>query len=124
MAPHATADDPSLYIDAAVSEEERQNECLTRYEGYLRRRGLLDRRAAEAARADALAAMREGIAAAEALPAPDPALVFDTAYADPPPGSPPSARSCFASSPRAADEDARRGGERRRSTPRWSATRR
>ena len=29
--------------------------------------------------------MREGIAAAEALPAPDPALVFDTAYADPPP---------------------------------------
>src|SRR6478735_6334715 len=85
MAPHATADDPSLYIDEARVAEERRNECLARYEGYLRRRGLLTDELAEAARADALAAMREGIAAAEALPAPDPALVFDTAYADPPP---------------------------------------
>jgi pyruvate dehydrogenase E1 component alpha subunit len=85
MAPHATADDPSLYIDESRVEEERRNECLTRYEGYLRRRGVLTDELAEAARADALSAMREGIAAAEALPAPDPALVFDTAYADPPP---------------------------------------
>jgi TPP-dependent pyruvate/acetoin dehydrogenase alpha subunit len=84
MAPHATADDPSLYIDASRVEEERRNECLTRYESYLRRRGVLTDELAEAARADALAAMREGITAAEALPAPDPALVFDTAYADPP----------------------------------------
>jgi pyruvate dehydrogenase E1 component alpha subunit len=85
MAPHATADDPSLYIDVARVEAERRNECLLRYEGYLRRRGILTDELAEAARTDALAAMREGIAAAEALPAPDPALVFDTAYADPPP---------------------------------------
>ena len=85
MAPHATADDQSLYIDEARVEEERRNECLARYEGYLRRRGLLTDELAEAVRAEALAAMREGIAAAEALPAPDPALVFDTAYADPPP---------------------------------------
>ena len=85
MAPHATADDPSLYIDVARVEQERRNECLARYEGYLRRRGSLTDELAEAARADALAAMRAGIAAAEALPAPDPALVFDTAYADPPP---------------------------------------
>ena len=85
MAPHATADDPSLYIDVARVEAERRNECLGRYEGYLRRRGILTDELAEAARTDALAAMREGIAAAEALPAPDPALVFDTAYADPPP---------------------------------------
>ena len=85
MAPHATADDQSLYIDEARVEEERRNECLARYEGYLRRRGILTDELAESVRADALAAMREGIAAAEALPAPDPALVFDTAYADPPP---------------------------------------
>ena len=85
MAPHATADDQSLYIDEARVEEERRNECLVRYEGYLRRRGILTDELAESVRADALAAMREGIAAAEALPAPDPALVFDTAYADPPP---------------------------------------
>ena len=85
MAPHATADDQSLYIDEARVEEERRTECLARYEGYLRRRGVLTDELAEAVRADALAAMREGIAAAEAMPAPDPALVFDNAYADPPP---------------------------------------
>jgi pyruvate dehydrogenase E1 component alpha subunit len=85
MAPHATADDQSLYIDEARVVEERRNECLVRYEGYLRRRGILTDELAESVRADALAAMREGIAAAEALPAPDPALVFDTAYVDPPP---------------------------------------
>ena len=85
MAPHATADDPSLYIDPDRVEEERANECLARYEGYLRRHGILSDQQAEAARADARAAMREGIATAEAMPPPDPALVFDTAYAAPPP---------------------------------------
>src|SRR5215468_7933055 len=34
-APHATADDPSAYIDHERVEEARQNECLGRYEGYL-----------------------------------------------------------------------------------------
>jgi pyruvate dehydrogenase E1 component alpha subunit len=83
MAPHATADDPSLYIDAARVESERRGECLGRFEGYLRRRGLLDDEAAEAARAEAREAMRAAIAEVEALPAPDPALVFDHAYAAP-----------------------------------------
>jgi pyruvate dehydrogenase E1 component alpha subunit len=83
MAPHATADDPSIYIDAARVERERRGECLARYEGYLVRRGLLDEDAAAAVRDEARAAMREGIAEAEALPAPDPALVFDHAYAAP-----------------------------------------
>src|SRR4051795_13161473 len=41
MAPHATADDPSVYIDAARVESERRGECLARYEGFLVRRGLL-----------------------------------------------------------------------------------
>ena len=30
-APHATADDPSIYIDAERVEEERENECVGRY---------------------------------------------------------------------------------------------
>src|SRR6476646_1548962 len=85
MAPHATADDQALYIDEARVEEELGNESIVRYEGSRRRRGILTDELAESVRDDALAAMREGIAAAEALPAPDPALVFDTAYADPPP---------------------------------------
>ena len=66
-------------------EEEKERECLRRFEGYLRRLGLLDDETAERVKAEALEAMREGIAAAEAEPAADPELVFAHAYADPPP---------------------------------------
>ena len=38
-APHATADDPKAYIDPERVEEERANECVGRFEGYLRRQG-------------------------------------------------------------------------------------
>src|ERR671914_2530995 len=84
-APHATADDPSAYIDAERVEQERQNECLRRYDRYLRRAGVLTDAFAEQAQEQARAAMRDGIAAAEALPEPDPELVFENAYVDPPP---------------------------------------
>src|SRR6266540_1666672 len=40
-APHATADDPRAYIDLERVEEEKRRECLGRYEGYLRRAGIL-----------------------------------------------------------------------------------
>ena len=83
-APHATADDPSAYIDLERVEAERQRECVGRYEAYLRRLGLLSDEAAEAVRADAAQLLREGIAAAEAEPPPDAALLFSHAYADPP----------------------------------------
>src|SRR3954468_11707726 len=83
-APHATADDPSAYIDLDRVEEERQNECLGRYEAYLRRLGLLSDEAGEAVRAEATQLMRDGITAAEAEPPADPALVFLHAYVDPP----------------------------------------
>jgi pyruvate dehydrogenase E1 component alpha subunit len=81
-APHATADDPTAYIDADRVEAERENECLSRYERYLKRIGVLADEHAEAAKAEALEAMRAGMAAAEALPAPDPELVTRNAYAD------------------------------------------
>jgi pyruvate dehydrogenase E1 component alpha subunit len=84
-APHATADDPSAYWDEERVEEERRNECLGRYEGYLRRLGVLTDDIAEEARADALARMKAGIKAAEAMPPPDPEVVFAHAYVDPPP---------------------------------------
>src|SRR5690349_4060196 len=83
-APHATADDPTAYIDLGRVEEERQRECVGRYEAYLRRAGLLSDEAAEAVRAEATQLMRDGIAAAEAEPPADPALVFSHAYVDPP----------------------------------------
>jgi pyruvate dehydrogenase E1 component alpha subunit len=85
MAPHATADDPSAYIDPERVLLERENECHARFDRYLRRIGLLDDRVAHELREEALAAMKAGIAAAEELPAPDPELVFTHAYAEPPP---------------------------------------
>ena len=84
-APHATADDPSIYIDPERVEEERENECVGRYERYLRRAGVLDNEQVEAIKQEALELMRAGIAEAEAEPPADPGLVFEHAYANPPP---------------------------------------
>jgi pyruvate dehydrogenase E1 component alpha subunit len=84
-APHATADDPSVYVDADRVEEERRNECVGRYERYLRRLGVLDDATAEAAKQEALDLMRAGIAAAESEPPADPSLLFEHAFVDPPP---------------------------------------
>jgi pyruvate dehydrogenase E1 component alpha subunit len=84
-APHATSDDPRAYIDQQRVEEARANECVGRYEGYLRRRGVLTDEVVSEARAEAEAALRAGIEAAEAEPPADLSLVFDNAYAVPPP---------------------------------------
>ena len=84
-APHATADDPSIYIDSERVREEKQNECVGRFERYLLRAGALTAERAEEIRAEALELMRAGIAEAEAEPPADPGLVFEHAYADPPP---------------------------------------
>jgi pyruvate dehydrogenase E1 component alpha subunit len=85
IAPHATADDPKAYADLERIEEEKKNECVGRYEGYLRRNGLLDDAKAEEITTWAADVMREGIAAAEAEPLADPSVLFDHAYVDPPP---------------------------------------
>jgi pyruvate dehydrogenase E1 component alpha subunit len=84
-APHATADDPSAYIDLERVEEEKRNECVGRYERYLRRMGALTDEVAEQIRAEALDVMRQGIAEAEAEPPADPELLFENAYVNPPP---------------------------------------
>ena len=83
-APHATADDPSLYIDAERVEEEKENECVGRYERYLLRAGVLTEERAAEIKQEALDLMRAGIAEAEAEQPADPGLVFEHAYADPP----------------------------------------
>jgi pyruvate dehydrogenase E1 component alpha subunit len=84
-APHATADDPKAYIDLERVEEEKRRECVGRYERYLERLGVLTDGQADQIRAEAADVMRAGIAAAEAEPPADPGLVFEHAYADPPP---------------------------------------
>ena len=82
-APHGTADDPSLYIDPERVAAEEERDCVSLYEGYLRRLGLLDDGTAAAVREEALATMRDAIAAAESEPVPGAELVFEHAYADP-----------------------------------------
>jgi pyruvate dehydrogenase E1 component alpha subunit len=84
-AAHATADDPSIYIDEERVAEERANECVGRYERYLHRLGILTDSHVEEVRHEALAVMRAGIEDAEAQPPADVSLVFEHAYADPPP---------------------------------------
>jgi pyruvate dehydrogenase E1 component subunit alpha len=84
-APHATADDPTIYIDLERVQAERDNECVGRYERYLTRLGVLSETQAEEIRQDALELMRRGIAEAEAEAPPDLGLVFQHAYAEPPP---------------------------------------
>src|SRR5437667_8754275 len=83
-APHATADDPRAYIDLERVERERENECLGRYERYLRRLGVLGDELEAEIKAEAAAAMRQGISDAEAEPEADVALLFEHAYANPP----------------------------------------
>jgi pyruvate dehydrogenase E1 component alpha subunit len=84
-APHATADDPRAYIDLERVEQEKKNECLGRYERYLRRLGVLGDELEAEIKAEAADAMRAGITAAEAEPDPDPELLFENAYVIPPP---------------------------------------
>jgi len=84
VAPHATADDQKAYIDLERVEQERARECVGRFEGYLRRAGILTDEMAESIKTEAADTLREGIAAAEAEPSADPGLLFEHAFADPP----------------------------------------
>ena len=81
-APHATADDPSAYIDPERVAAERRNECVGRFERYLRRLGLLGDDLVTSIAAEAEESIRAGMAAAEALPPPDPDLVTRNAYVE------------------------------------------
>ena len=83
-APHATADDPSAYIDPERVEEEKQRRVRRALRGLPAPARPARRRDGRARRAEALETMREGIAAAEAEPPADPELVFEHAYVDPP----------------------------------------
>jgi pyruvate dehydrogenase E1 component alpha subunit len=83
-APHATADDPRAYIDLERVEREKRNECLGRYERYLRGHGVLHDDLEASIKAESLEAIRQGMVEVEAEPEPDIGLVFEHAYANPP----------------------------------------
>jgi pyruvate dehydrogenase E1 component alpha subunit len=84
-APHATADDPGLYVDPDRVAAEEERDCVGAFEAYLQRLGLLDDAAIEAVRSDARATMRAAIETAESEPPGGRELLFSHAYAEPPP---------------------------------------
>src|SRR5437870_6348925 len=57
-APHATADDPSAYIDPERVEAERARECVGQYERFLRRVGVLADDLVESTRPEAEGLLR------------------------------------------------------------------
>ncbi len=84
-APHATADDPSIYVDPERVEEARETSVSGGTSATSCAWASSPTRAPRRSGNEALELMRAGIAAAEAEPPADPALVFEHAYADPPP---------------------------------------
>ncbi|HEX8743503.1 MAG TPA: thiamine pyrophosphate-dependent enzyme [Thermoleophilaceae bacterium] len=85
LAPHATADEPSLYWDAERVREERKRECLVRYEGLLRDAGILAGDEAQQVRDECRAAVSAAMAVVERRPPAPARVMFDHAYASPPP---------------------------------------
>jgi pyruvate dehydrogenase E1 component alpha subunit len=78
---HAFPDDPSAYRDDVEAEQARRDECLTRYAGFLQRRGLLTDELAARYREEFLARMAAAITEAEALAPAGPGLIFEHVYA-------------------------------------------
>ncbi len=86
MGPHTTAELVSNKLKAPeeVAEWEKRNP-ITRFEKYLRHRGLLDDRSKEAVTEAAQARMTDAIAAYRATPAPPPTSIFDYTFSSPTP---------------------------------------
>ena len=86
MGPHTTAELVSNKLKAPdeVAEWEKRSP-ITRFEKYLRSRGLLDERSKEAVAEAARARMTDAIAAYRATPPANPTTIFDYTYAYPTP---------------------------------------
>jgi pyruvate dehydrogenase E1 component alpha subunit len=86
VTPHGTADDHSLYRDLTEVAGQQADECLVRYELRLTEAGLLTAGLRDEIAAESVAAARQAMTDVEALPPPDPGLIFSTTYADLPAG--------------------------------------
>ena len=86
LGPHTTAELVSNKLKAPeeIAEWEKRSP-ITRFEKYLRSRGLLDDAAKEAVAQEAQRKMAETVAAYRAIPALDPSVIFDYMYSYPTP---------------------------------------
>jgi pyruvate dehydrogenase E1 component alpha subunit len=80
LAMHTTADDPTKYRAEAEVKEWERKDPLTRFAAYLEKRNLLEKGLEEAIDAEIAGAVQRF----EAMPPPDPLVMFDHAYAEPP----------------------------------------
>jgi pyruvate dehydrogenase E1 component alpha subunit len=81
---HNTTDNPAAYLPPGWLEEAEKEDPLIRLQRYLGSRGLWDEATAAAVQGEIAEQLDGAIAAARALPPPEPQEVFDSAYADPP----------------------------------------
>jgi pyruvate dehydrogenase E1 component alpha subunit len=77
---HTTADDPTKYRSNEEVAEWERKDPLTRFSGYLKKKGLLD----EGVEAQVDEEIARAVQRFEAVGAPDPLVMFDHAYATPP----------------------------------------
>ena len=84
LGPHTTAELVSNKLKAPdeIAEWEKRSP-ITRFEKYLRSKGLLDDKSKEAVAVAAQKRMDEAVASYRATPAPDPTTMFDYTYASP-----------------------------------------
>ncbi len=81
MGPHSTSDDPKRYRSDAEVEEWRRKDPLIRVRRFLEGRGLWDAKKEEAAMREAQESLSADFKAAEAVPMPEPGIIFDDVYA-------------------------------------------
>jgi pyruvate dehydrogenase E1 component alpha subunit len=81
IGPHSSADDPSRYRSAELTENWRQRDPIGRLRRYLETQGRWGAEQQEQAERDAAAEVERAIAAAEALPEFTAGEIFDAMFA-------------------------------------------
>jgi len=82
---HTTSDDPSVYRSPEEEAEWARRDPISRFETYLRERGILDDETVQAIEADVEETIAAAVERAKAAPPPDPTDVFEHVYATVPP---------------------------------------
>lgn len=105
LGPHTTAELVSNKLKAPeeIAEWEKRSP-ITRFEKYLRSRGLLDDATKEAVAQEAQKKMVEAVAAYRAIPALDPSVMFDYMYSYPTPALIEQQAEAFGGRPRQEEE--------------------
>lgn len=81
IGPHSSSDDPTRYRSEEEVERWRAKDPIRRFEGYLRKRGLLDDAQRSAMEAELVEEILAAIRDVEPLPPPERASMFDDVYA-------------------------------------------